>query len=235
MILRRWRNLLATGLLALLALPMAANSFSITATHFQGAVAYKPGGGAAGIIGLANPQISALLGSSALSYNAAALLSFNFSVAPTYPTPFDVQSSPDKQWKWSLRAHDFKLPAILGGAPLPEISVSKKASFNQVAAGAMWAQTQVSQQLGGQFGWGWGIHWTSATTGIGYLAVAANLNPAWLPGGGHLPFYSPFDAGKGTINASVEAVPEPLTMILFGSGLAGMGVARFRRKKSAVS
>jgi hypothetical protein len=233
--LRRWRNLLATGLLALLAFPMAANSFSISATHFQGAVAYKPGGGAGAILGLANPQISALLGSTAMSYNAAALVSFNFSIAPTYPSPFDLQSAPDKQWKWSLHAHDFKLPSILGGAPLPEVSVSKQASYNQVMAGAMWAQTQVSQALGGQFGWGWAIHWTTATTGIGYLAVAANLNPAWLPGGGQLPFYSAFDAGKGTIDASVEAVPEPLTMVLFGSGLAGMGIARFRRRKSEVN
>lgn len=68
----------------------------------------------------------------------------------------------------------------------------------------------------------------SITGGTGLFAGATGT----LSGPGTVTFLpGNFTNGTGTLNGTITTVPEPATMLLLGTGLAGLGVAASKRRK----
>ncbi len=213
---------LAAVLLLLAGLPSEADAFSFNATNFNGYFAWDEGGDVIGEFGL-DPRLS--YEATGQYFNAAAGLTFDFEYIPTYPAVEDIVDNPTQDWMWTFHASDLCLP---GYGSLPDLIFSHQASYADILGGVHFLE----EYLGGLFpeniSYIFEYDLSSPTNGSAYLAAAGNLPLECLPCGFPEQGFCDFECGAN-IGVTAAPVPEPLTLILFGSGLAG--VVAFRRKR----
>ena len=243
---------LASLLLTLLAVgsllfPRTADAFTLTASDFDGYLAYDRGGDVIGRYGL-DPRFS--YDNTGKHFNTAAGMDFSFSYDPSAPSLNDIMANPNTRYRWSVELSGLEWPHLpapsmenrilsgfrdgesFGGLTashnLPSLSFSSVASFNEMkqAAGTAWSVFTGFFPTEGCYLMD--LDWM---TGTGTLSMAANID--YGPLGMIMPKHFMGDfASDAQLTVTASPVPEPLTMILFGTGLAGIGLVR--RRKHAV-
>ncbi len=227
--MNRIRHLLvATAFLLVLA--TSGHSFSLTASSFKGFHAFDKGGDVVGTFGL-DPRFS--YANTGQNFNFAAGLQFDVCYNP-YPDPTlqEVQSNPGTDYLWTLSINDAKLP---WGQDL-NFTGSTVASASEIMGGVHWLQNAVSPHLPSSICTAFDVQWVSPTKGVASAFLAGNLNPDCLPWWTPNQYICPWESSASITVSAREvcpqnAVPEPITMILFGTGLAGFGLTRRLRKK----
>ena len=224
--------------------PLSADAFTLTASDFNGFVAYDRAGDVVSRYGL-DPRFS--YENTGQRFNTAATVDFKFNYVPSSPTLHDIMASPNTKYKWTVgisgldwpelptpgygmedrvftNFKDAAYPPVQTGASLPGFSFSGVASFNDMknAAGSAWSVFTGFFPTEGAYLMD--LDWE---TGTGSLAMAANIDYGML--GAYLPkmFMQGFASGA-ELTITAEPIPEPLTMVLFGAGLAGVGLIRRR-------
>lgn len=232
-----------------LLLPLSAGAFSLTASDFNGSVAYDRDGDVINRYGL-DPRFS--YENTGQHYNTAAAVDFNFTYVPSSPTLHDIMATPNVRYKWTVGISGLDWPelptapssledrvftnfkdvggsALQTGNSLPSFGFSGVASYNELkqAAGSAWSVFTGFFPTEGAYLMD--LDWA---TGTGSLAMAANIDYGML--GACLPrtFMQGFSSGAD-LTITAEPVPEPLTMVLFGAGLAGIGLVRKRKAMKA--
>lgn len=222
-------TLLATAVFGLSLVPTDADAFSLTGTHFKGFHAYDAGGDVINTFGLGT-QLPPQFGGQ--KFNFAAGLEFDICYNPMNPTLDDVQNNPMNPYLWSLSVKHATLP---WGQPL-DFEISGIASYGQIMSGAGWFQNTVTPHLPKDLCFAFDCSFSSPTKGTGRLALAGNVDPTCLPWWMPQQYICPWESDACiTIAANnvpnQEPIPEPITMVLFGAGLAGLGI--IRRNKMA--
>lgn len=242
---------LALALLAVLAvgsllLPQTTAAFTLTASDFDGYLAYDKAGDVVSQYGL-DPRFS--YANTGKKFNTAAGLDFSFAYDPSAPSLNDIMANPSTKYRWRVELSGLEWPSLptskledkirsgfRDGGPsplssshkLPSLSFSSVASFNDMkqAAGSAWSVFTGFFPTEGCYLMD--LDWT---TGTGTLSMAANID--YGPLGMVMPRkYMREFSSDAQLTVTASAVPEPLTMILFGTGLAGIGLVR-RRKLAA--
>lgn len=232
-----------------LLLPLSAEAFSLTASDFNGYVAYDRAGDVINRFGL-DPRFS--YDNTGQRYNTAAAVDFKFTYVPSSPTLHDIMATPDVKYKWTVGISGLNWPELpmpnsgmeakvynnyrdITGTPLPtgnslpDFNFSGVASYNDIknAAGSAWSVFTGFFPSEGCYLMD--LDWE---TGTGSLFMAANIDYGML--GAYMPrkFMQDFASGI-ELTITAEPVPEPLTMVLFGAGLAGIGLVRKRKAMKA--
>lgn len=217
-------TLLAAAVFGMSMVPSDTQAFSLSGTHFQGFYAYDAGGDVINTFGLGSQLPDEFAGK---EFNFAAALEFDITYNPMNPTIEDVQGNPMQPYMWKLSVHDATLP---WGTPL-DFEISGVASYGQIISGAGWFQNTVTPHLPQDLCFAFDCSFTSPTTGNGRLAVAGNIDPSCLPWWMPQQYICPWESDASICLSadnvpSQEPVPEPITMVLFGAGLAGLGIVR---------
>ncbi len=205
-------------------LPTSASAFSFTANNFSGYLAYDAGGDVIGTYGL-DPRFS--YENTGMYFNTAAALYFDFTYVPTYPSIEDIMENPSQDWLWTISVSNLTLP--WEEEPLPDIVFSHKASFNDIQEGAELAYELFEDNFPLDIYYNFDYTFTGPGTGSAALTMATNINPDMLPGCVPDQFISPFES-DASITVTAEPVPEPISLVLFGAGMAGVGLLRRRKK-----
>lgn len=226
--------------------PRTADAFTLTASDFDGYLAYDRGGDVISRFGL-DPRFS--YDNSGQRFNTAAGMDFSFNYDPSTPSLNDIMADPNTKYRWRVELSglewpnlptsnlenkvrsgfkDGSAPALSTSRQLPGLSFTSVASFNDMkqSAGSAWSVFTGFFPTEGCYLMD--LDWT---TGTGSLSMAANID--YGPLGMLMPkkFMRDF-ASDAQLTVSASPVPEPLTMVLFGTGLAGIGLVR--RRKNAV-
>lgn len=201
-----------------------ADAFVLTASNFCGYIAYDSGGDVFGTFPVLDQRFSYY--NTGNYYNSAGLIACDFDYNASNPTIEQVIANPDRIYGWELDITNIENPWT-GGA-LTDVHAEGSASYNMVLDGATWLENAIGQyfQFSGDYIFEYSF--TGPTTGTALLSIAANVDPGCF--GQFLPpqYYGTFcDDLEATL--TVHPTPEPVTLTMFGIGLAGIGV--FRRKK----
>jgi len=208
--------------------PANSNAFVLSATDFYGYVAWDQGGDVFGTYaGYVDPQWG--YGNTGMYFNSAAYLGFSFMYDPSYPSIPDVMTTPTTDYKWQLDVVNLTSPFT--GNSLQDIHLQGVNSYADVMSAGAWACDLMN---------GWDIPvegyydfdytFTSASTGYASLSAAGNIDPGCWSQCMPDQYYGCFESNAmGTL--SVEPVPEPMTLALFGAGMAGISFLRRRKQK----
>lgn len=226
-----------------LLLPQTSAAFTLTASDFDGYLAYDRGGDVISQYGL-DPRFS--YDNTGKQFNTAAGMDFSFTYDPSAPSLNDIVANPTTRYRWSVELSGLQWPNLptsnledkirssfrdggesqLGTSHnLPSLSFSSVASYNDMkqAAGSAWSVFTGFFPTEGCYLMD--LDWM---TGTGSLSMAANID--YGPLGMFMPkeFMHEF-ASDAQLTVTASPVPEPLTMVLFGTGLAGIGLVRRRK------
>lgn len=209
-------------ILGLIAFPGQISAFSFSATNFSGTFAYDVTGGD---IGNLDPRFSYEYTES--NFNTFLTGSFDFTYIPSYPDIDDIRQNPATDWKWTVGLSDLTLP--WQNTALPSMKISHVASFNDIMTGVNWAQALYDEYVPIEVCYTFDYSFTGPTGGHADFYLGTNLDAQWLPE--CLPdyYYGEFQS-DARVDITADPIPEPISLVLFGAGLAG--VRLYRRKKS---
>lgn len=211
--------LVAAAVITIAALPSGSQAFVLTSTDFSGVLAYESNGTVIESFGLD----SRFAGQ---GFNTAAAINFAFNYDPSSPSIADIMATPNKPYRWTVGLSNLEDPWF--GRPLPDISLTGTASYSQLMGGASHAWDVFDAHFPTEGAYFLDYSFTSPTSGFGTLALAANIDFGQM--GQCLP-----DQWMTQLNSDAELtlaaqpVPEPITFVLFGAGLAGVGLVRRRK------
>ena len=216
-----------TVVLVAVLLPGYAGAFVLTATDFSGYLAYDSQNDVIGKFDL-DPRFS--YANTGMYFNTAAYMAFSFTYDPVYPSIEDVINNPTTKWDWNVNVSGVEDPWT--GDGLPDINAGARFSYDDFMTGASMAQQMLNDLFDFDAHYLFDYSFTSATTGYATLSLAGNVDFGdWgncLPG----EYMTSFQSGM-TATVTAEPVPEPISLTLFGVGLAGIGIARRKRRTRA--
>lgn len=215
----------------LLTLTPAVHAFTFTAENFGGIAAYDKGGDVISTFGDYG-GIDRRFGYdyTGQQYNYTASMVFDFTYNPTYPSIEDIMANPNTQWHWTATIGNIDLP--FGDQPLPDMTWETVASFEDIKYGTEMIGSTLSDWMPRDIVYSFDYEITDPYSGAGsaYMSMAGNFDGLYcmdnIPDAGISEFYSGM-----TVELTAEPVPEPMTLMLFGAGIAGMGVMRRKFKK----
>lgn len=216
--------------LAMMLLSGDLMAFSLTGTDFSGILAYNGDGYVIEQYGqMLGPQFgSEFYGH---GFNLAGALTFDFEYLPYYPTISDVKNNPGTRWLWTATVRNLRLPCC--EEPLPDLSWTRIASYGDILSGAEWAEAHFGHMLPENLAYNLAYEFNSPTTGTAWLGMATTIDQSLLPDNFPNDYYWACDSGiEVEISADPlvnPAIPEPMTLMLFGAGVAGIGIVRRRR------
>ena len=214
--------LFAAAVLTVAVLPAGTQAFVLTATDFSGVMAYESHGNVVEAFGLDSRFAG-------MGYNTAAAINFSFNYDPSSPSINDIMSNPNKPYRWTVGLSNLEDPWF--GQALPDITLSGTASYSQLMGGASHAWSVFDSHFPTEGSYFLDYSFTGPNSGFGTLALAANVDYGHL--GNCLPdqWMNQF-CSDAELTLAADPVPEPMTFLLFGAGLAGVGMIR-RRKLAA--
>jgi hypothetical protein len=207
----------------ILAFPSTGSAFTLSGTDFTGYMAYDGAGDVIGAYGL-DPRFS--YENTGMNYNTAAAVNFSFQYDPSYPSLHDVALNPDEPFRYTITLEGGANPMYAG--LLPSLTFQTVATYNDFMGAAQNAWTLINDNFPAAGCYAFDYMFTGPNTGYATLSMAANIDwgalTNYLPDRMILPFG--FDS---RLTVTAEPVPEPLTLTLFGVGLAGVGLVRRRK------
>ena len=223
---------LTIALLGLIIIASTApvSAFTFSAENFSGLVAYDKGGDV--ISQYADLGVDPRFGYdyTGQTYNFTTSMVFDFTYNPTYPSIEDIALNPNTQWHWTAKIKNLQLPC--DGQPLPELRWETVASFQDIKYGTQMVGDMFSEYLPSDivYSFDYEINDPYAGTGSAYMAMAGNFGALYAAENIPDAMIMPFTSGM-QVELCAEPVPEPMTLMLFGAGMAGMGLVRRKMKK----
>ncbi len=210
--------------LCLWLIPYNAHAFTFNASNFSGYLAWDSEGDVIGAYDL-DPSLN--YENTGEYFNVAAGLMFDFEYIPSYPTYQDIMENPETEWMWTFSASNICVPCE--NTPLPEFVFSHRASLADIMEGVNWAQNEFGGFIPEDIAYNFNYELTGPTSGTAFLSLAGNaplyMLPDNIPQSGFLTYDCDAD-----LSVTVEPVPEPVTLVLFGTGMAGVALVRRFKK-----
>lgn len=219
--------LMLAVVLAAVLVPSYASAFVLTATDFSGYLAYDSQNDVFGKYDL-DPRFS--YDNTGMYFNSAAYMTFAFTYDPVYPSIEDVMNNPSTKWDWSVDVTGIENPWT--GGDLPDAHAGAYLSYNDILGGVSWADQMLNNLFDFDGYYLFDYSFTSPSTGSATLSLAGNVDLGeWarcLPSS----YMTGFESDL-TATVAAQPVPEPISLTLFGVGLAGIGVVRRKRRTQA--